>query len=110
MIPLPPPVAGIPFQVQTSAGRVDGYQLGEGRTVLLLHSFNAAGTGMELASLAARMAEHRRVVLLDCVGFGTSERPDAAYGSALYGDQLERSRTAALGLGETKVDVVALSL
>jgi len=110
MIPLPPPVAGIPFEVQTAVGRVAGYQLGEGRTVLLLHSFNAAGTGMELASLAARLAEHRRVVLLDWLGFGTSDRPDAAYGWALYGEQLESIRAAALGPGETQVDVVALSL
>ena len=110
MIPLPPPVAGVPFEVETDDGRVAGYQLGEGRTVLLLHSFNAAGTAMELASLAARLAEHRRVVLLDWLGFGTSDRPDAAYGWALYGEQLESIRAAALGPGETEVDVVALSL
>lgn len=34
MIPLPPPVRGVPFDVQTAAGRVSGYRLGEGRTVL----------------------------------------------------------------------------
>ena len=43
-IPLPPPVAGVPFDLETAAGRVAGYRLGEGRTVLLLHSFNAAGS------------------------------------------------------------------
>ena len=37
------PRQGVPFDPQTAAGRVAGYQLGEGRTVLLLHSFNAAG-------------------------------------------------------------------
>jgi pimeloyl-ACP methyl ester carboxylesterase len=101
---------GVPFEVETAAGTVAGYQLGEGRTVLLLHSFNAAGTGMELAPLAARLAEHRRVVLLDWLGFGTSDRPDAPYGWALYGEQLESIRVAALQPGETSVDVVALSL
>ena len=65
---------------------------------------------MELAPLASRLAERRRVVLVDWLGFGTSDRPDAPYGSALYGDQLERIRQAALGAGETSVDVVALSL
>ncbi len=109
-IPLPPPVAGVPFDVETADGRVAGYRLGEGRTVLLLHSFNAAGAGVELASLASRLAEHRRVVLVDWLGFGTSERPDAPYGWALYGEQLEQIRVAALGPGETSVDVVALSL
>ena len=46
MIPLPPPVAGVPFDVETAAGLVTAYELGEGRTVLLLHSFNAAGSGI----------------------------------------------------------------
>ena len=54
-IPLPPPVAGVPFDLETAAGRVAGYRLGEGRTVLLLHSFNAAGSGIELAPLASRL-------------------------------------------------------
>jgi len=103
-------VRGVPFDVETPAGRVAGYALGEGRTVLLLHSFNAAGTGIELAPLAWRLAERRRVVLIDWLGFGTSERPDAPYGWALYGEQLERIRVAALQPGEDSVDVVALSL
>ena len=107
---LPPPVPGAPFDVESAAGRVAGYRLGEGRTVLLLHSFNAAGTGAELAALVSRLAEHRRVVVVDWLGFGTSDRPDVPYGWALYGDQLETVRTAALGPGETSVDVVALSL
>ena len=110
MIPLPAPVAGVPFDLETAAGRVAGYRLGEGRTVLLLHSFNAAGSGIELAPLAYRLAEHRRVVLVDWLGFGTSDRPDARYGSELYREQLERIRLAALQPGETSVDVVALSL
>ena len=110
MVPLPPPVAGVPLEVRTAAGPVIAYRLGEGRTVLLLHSFNAAGSGIELAPLALRLAEHRRVVLVDWLGFGTSARPEAPYGWALYGEQLERIRVAALRPGETTVDVVALSL
>jgi len=109
-IPLPAPVPGVPLDVVTDAGRVAGYQLGQGRTVLLLHSFNAAGAGVELAPLAERLAEHRRVVLVDWLGFGTSDRPDAPYGLAFYGEQLERIRVAALGPDETSIDVVALSL
>ena len=108
--PLPAPIAGVPFDVETAAGRVSAYELGEGQTVLLLHSFNAAGSGIELAPLASRLAEHRRVVLVDWLGFGTSDRPDAPYGWALFGEQLERIRLAALQPGETSVDVVALSL
>lgn len=104
------PTAGVPFDVETAAGRVSAYELGEGQTVLLLHSFNAAGSGIELAPLASRLAEHRRVVLVDWLGFGTSDRPDAPYGWALYGEQLERIREANLQPGENSVDVVALSL
>jgi len=110
MIALPPPVPGVRFDLETAAGRVAAYRLGEGRTVVLLHSFNAAGSGIELASLATRLAKHRRVVLVDWLGFGTSARPDVPYGWALYGEQLESIRTAALQPGETSVDVVALSL
>ena len=109
-IPLQPPVPGAAFDVETASGRVAAYELGEGPTVLLLHSFNAAGSGVELASLAVRLAEDRRVVLVDWLGFGTSDRPEAAYGWALYAEQLERVRAAALGPGEAAVDVVALSL
>ena len=109
-IPLPPPIPGVPFDVETTPGRVAGYLLGEGRTVLLLHSFNAAGAGVELMPLASRLAEQRRVVLVDWLGFGTSDRPDVPYGWALYGEQLELIRAAALPTGETSVDVVALSL
>jgi pimeloyl-ACP methyl ester carboxylesterase len=110
MIPLPPPVPGVPFDVETAAGRVTAYELGAGRTILLLHSFNAAGSGIELAPLASGLAEHRRVVLVDWLGFGTSDRPNARYGWALFGDQLESTRLAALQPGETSVDVVALSV
>ncbi len=96
--------------METAAGRVAAYELGEGSTILLLHSFNAAGAGVELAPLALRLARGRRVVLIDWLGFGTSERPDAPYGPALYGEQLEEIRGAVLQPGERTVDVVALSL
>ena len=89
---LPPPVRGAPLAVSNGRGSDSGYVLGEGRTVLLLHSFNAAGCGAELAALATRLAAHRRVVLIDWLGFGTSDRPDAPYGPALYGAQLEQIR------------------
>jgi pimeloyl-ACP methyl ester carboxylesterase len=100
----------VPFGVETAAGEVAGYELGEGRTVLLLHSFNAAGAGVELAPLALRLARSRRVVLIDWLGFGTSDRPDARYDAGLYAEELELVRKAVLQTGETTVDVVALSL
>ena len=107
---LRPPVEGLPLEIDTPAGKVMAYELGHGRTTLLLHSFNAAGSGIELAPLALRLARTRRVVLVDWLGFGTSERPDVQYDAALYRDQLERIRASVLAPGETTVDVVALSL
>ena len=101
---------GAALHIDTPAGRVAAYELGTGRTVVMLHSFNAAGSGVELAPLATRLAKTRRVVLVDWLGFGTSDRPDVAYDAQLYGEQLELIRTAVLQEGETSVDVVALSL
>ena len=49
-------------------------------------------------------------MLIDWLGFGTSDRPDVPYGWALYGEQLESIRVAALQPGESSVDIVALSL
>jgi pimeloyl-ACP methyl ester carboxylesterase len=109
-MPLRPPVSGVTLEIETPAGRVAAYELGAGRTVLLLHSFNAAGSAAELAPLAERLSKKRRVVLVDWLGFGTSERPDVRYSPELYEDQLEQIRIAALQAGETSVDVVALSL
>ena len=109
-VPLPAPVRAVPSVIETDSGRVMSYELGSGPTVLLLHSFNAAGCAAELAALATRLAGHRRVVLVDWLGFGTSERPDVPYGPALYREQLEQIRRAALQPNETTLDVVALSL
>ena len=100
LIPLPAPVAGVPFDLETAAGRVAGYRLGEGRTVLLLHSFNAAGSGIE-SSAAYRLAEHRRVGW--STGSDSSSDRRTRYGSELYREQLERIRLAALRPGEASV-------
>ena len=43
---------------------------------------------MELTPLAIRLAEHHRVVVVDWLGFGTSDRPDSPYGWALYAERL----------------------
>ncbi len=103
-------MTGHAFGIETPDGQVSAVELGEGRTTLLLHSFNAAGCGAELAPLAERLGMGRRVVLVDWLGFGTSERPNVQYGPALYGRELEAIRRAVLSPDEAQVDVVALSL
>ena len=77
---LPPPIDGDPLSIETPEGTVRAYELGAGRTTLVLHSFNAAGSGEELAQLARSLSATRRVVLVDWLGFGTSDRPDVRYG------------------------------
>src|SRR4051794_10209848 len=113
--PLAPPVDGEPLSIHTPEGTVRAYILGAGRTTLVLHSFNAAGSGEEVAELARSLSATRRVVLVDWLGFGTSDRPDVRYGPALYERHLELLRRAAVDEGgedgvEASVDVVALSL
>lgn len=107
---LRPPLEGERRSLETSGGRVESYVLGSGRTTLLLHSFNAAGSGTELAALAERLAGRRRVVLVDWLGFGTSARPDVAYGPELYERLLDELVAAVLPEGESTIDVIALSL
>ena len=41
-------------------------------------------------------------MLVDWLGFGTSDRPDAPYGWAFYGEQLERIRFAAMQPGDLR--------
>ncbi len=76
--------------------------------LLLLHSINAAASSFEMKPIFDYFAARRRVVALDLPGFGFSERGDRDYTPALFRDAildlLEQE------LGESTVDVVALSL
>ena len=104
---LPPPLPATPRTLLTVDGAVRYYERGDGPPVLLLHSFNAAGTAYELRPLFERLAATRRVVALDWLGFGLSDRPDVRYGPALYGRVL---RDVLGSLVPAPVDVIAVSL
>lgn len=105
--PLPPPVDAEPRTLSTRDGRVTYYEAGTGRMVLLLHSFNAAGTSYELRPVFEALSRSRHVIAMDWLGFGLSDRPAKRFTAGLYERQL---RNLLDMLATDAVDVVALSL
>ncbi len=61
--------------------------------LLIVHGFPTSS--YDWAHLVPRLARHRRVVLLDMVGFGLSAKPDIAYTIALQADAVEAVVAAA---------------
>lgn len=56
--------------------------------IVLVHSIHAAASAWEMRELFERLGAGRRVLALDLLGFGASERPDVDYDSDLYQDLL----------------------
>lgn len=56
--------------------------------IVLVHSIHAAASAWEMRELFERFGADRRVIALDLLGFGASERPDVDYDSDLYQDLL----------------------
>lgn len=63
--------------------------------VLVVHGYPTSS--FDFAGVADELAEHRRVVLVDLLGYGLSAKPDLAYTVALQADVVV-ALTAALGL------------
>ncbi|HEV7721197.1 MAG TPA: alpha/beta fold hydrolase, partial [Iamia sp.] len=55
--------------------------------LLIVHGFPTSS--FDWAHLVPRLAQHRRVVLLDLLGFGLSAKPDRRYTMALQADVVE---------------------
>jgi pimeloyl-ACP methyl ester carboxylesterase len=106
-VTLPAPFPADVRRLATPDGSVTLYEAGAGAPVLLLHSINAAASAMEVEPLFTTLARSRRVVAVDWVGFGRSDRPAIDYRPAVY----RRVLAAVLDdLPDPAVDVVALSL
>lgn len=60
--------------------------VGEGPTIVLTHGIG--GTGEDLEPLAARLADHYRVVTYDVRGFGQSSRPAEGYSISQFAADL----------------------
>lgn len=104
---LPPPVPALERRLVTPDGAVAMYEAGEGDPVLLLHSINAAASAMEVEPLFTALTRGRRVIAIDWLGFGRSDRPAIEYRPGHF----RRVLAAVLDdLGQPAPDVVALSL
>src|SRR5688572_14053805 len=73
-------VAQTRHRVRGSFVDVDGVRLhylerGEGRTLVLVHGIGSMIDDFLLSGLAARAAEHFRVIVIDRPGYGRSSRP-----------------------------------
>lgn len=67
-------------RIQTEAGSYSTFEAGEGPPVLMLHGLGA--TKAEFLPLVPALAPARRIVAVDLLGFGDSDKPlGASYGS-----------------------------
>lgn len=57
---------------------------GEGTPVLLLPAFSTVSTRAEMRGIAEKLVSRHRVVALDWLGFGESDRPPLDYQPAIY--------------------------
>ena len=97
-----------PFEVPD--GRMQCYiRTGTGPPVVLLHSFNAVASSIEMKPIAEHLVAttDRPVYALDWLGFGRSDRRVLDYLPALYERQLYRFLAE---VPDTPADLIALSL
>lgn len=83
------------------------HEAGTGPLVLLVHSINAAASAHEMRAPFALLSQHCRVVAIDLLGFGDSDRPQIIYTAELYRD-LIIDVARALG-GGARIIAVSLS-
>ncbi len=65
-------------------GRIHYQRLGDGPSVLLLHSFGPGHSGEEWRGVAERLAGSYQVFVPDLLGWGRSDKPHMTYDSELY--------------------------
>ncbi len=107
---LPPALDWESRTLETPQGRTHLYvRPGRGTPVVLLHSFNAVASSIEMAPIAEHLAEttERPLYAVDWLGFGRSDRPALSYTPDVFGDQLYHVLTEAL---DAPADLIALSL
>ena len=107
---LPPALDLAPHTFEAPDGRVQYYaRSGSGPPLVLLHSFNAVASSIEMEPIAEHLVAttDRPVYALDWLGFGRSARAALNYRPALYERQLYRFLAE---VPDTSADLIALSL
>ena len=72
-------LGGEPDEFRWRGHRIALTRHGEGRPVLLLHGIYPGASSFEWRHVAPALAERHRVVAVDLLGFGRSDRPAARY-------------------------------
>jgi pimeloyl-ACP methyl ester carboxylesterase len=107
---LPPALSWRTRTLETPHGRSHCYvRPGEGRPIVLLHSFNAVASTFEMKPVAEHLADttDRPLYAVDWLGFGRSDRPAIDYAPSTYSEQLYQVLTEFV---DAPADLVALSL
>jgi pimeloyl-ACP methyl ester carboxylesterase len=74
--------------LHTSLGQVVYHESGSGPPLVFLHNVGLGASSYEWSKVYPQFAERYRVLALDLIGFGESERPAARFSAADYGRML----------------------
>ncbi|MDZ4717973.1 MAG: alpha/beta fold hydrolase [Roseiflexaceae bacterium] len=88
--------------------RIAYYTDGDGPTVLLIHSINAAASSFEMRQTLAGLRTKHRVYALDFLGYGGSDRPARRYSADDYAILIADFTREVIGVG-TRVIASSLS-
>ncbi|MDH3402924.1 MAG: alpha/beta fold hydrolase [Acidobacteriota bacterium] len=90
---LPPPGWGRTQRYSWKLGEISYQDLGAGEPVVLVHSFGPGHDSEEWRQVAEALSREYRVLAVDLIGWGRSEKPDSVYDGEVYiqllGDFLE---------------------
>src|SRR6188472_3397672 len=109
-------LGGEPDEFRWRGHRIALTRHGEGKPVLLLHGIYPGASSFEWRHVVPALAEQYRVIAVDLLGFGRSDRPAARYTPGLYqallGDVMARiihEPCAVVASGLTAAQLVALA-
>lgn len=109
--PLPDTISPAIFAtkvIQTALGHIIYHEAGKGQPLLFIHSICLGGSSYEWSKVYPEFAGRFRVLAPDLVGFGESQRPDAAFSAGDYVRMLAEFIRATCG--ETPPIIVASGL
>ncbi|MCZ6726102.1 MAG: alpha/beta fold hydrolase [Acidobacteria bacterium] len=75
---------GRPRRYAWELGEISYQDLGSGEPLVLVHSLGPGHDSEEWRAVAVELAEQHRVLAIDLIGWGRSDKPDAAYDGEFY--------------------------